>query len=121
MAFKRGASRFRVHSCSLLRNQNRQQGFLLNYWVFGPCTSSGILKRTHSFRNLTCFHPQVKTWKCTVFGQLERAIVYHRTTGPHFHLRTKSNLVSETLCSLQDNRNPETQKFQLQFTIVRTL
>jgi hypothetical protein len=42
-----------------------------NYWVFGLCPSSGILKNT-MFHKLICFRPQVKGWETpTLLGPLE--------------------------------------------------
>jgi hypothetical protein len=63
-----------------------------NYWVFGLCPSSGILKtrKTQGFGNWTCFLPQVRDGETpTLLGPLERA-------GE----KTETDPVSETLCSL---------------------
>jgi hypothetical protein len=54
-----------------------------NYWVFGLFPSSGILENT-SFRKLDLL--------------------------PHLHLRTETNLVSETPCSLEYQTMEKVQK-----------
>lgn len=44
------------------------------YWISGLCTSFGILRRTHRFRNWICLRPQMKTWGVpTQLVPLERA------------------------------------------------
>jgi hypothetical protein len=49
-----------------------------DYWVFGLCPTSGILKyyRTERFGNCVCFLPQVRGLETSALsGQLGRALV----------------------------------------------
>jgi hypothetical protein len=53
---------------------------ILNYWVFGLCWSSLILKiENQCFGNCICFHPQVRAEKPILLGPLERANPNHWT------------------------------------------
>jgi hypothetical protein len=60
-----------------------------DYWVFGLCPSSGILKtrRTQRFWNWICFRPEVRGQETpTQLGPLERASLNH------------CPVISKTLC-----------------------
>jgi hypothetical protein len=58
-----------------------------NYWVFGLCPSTGILKtRKQRFGNWICFRPQVRGDTPALLGTLERANLNHWTT--HVRLTT---------------------------------
>jgi hypothetical protein len=60
-----------------------------NYWVFGLCSSSGILKpRTQRFENWIYFRPQVRGHQT------------QQSRCPPPHLRTETDSVSESLCAL---------------------
>jgi hypothetical protein len=50
-----------------------------NYWVFGLCPSSDILKnyKTQRFGNWICFRPEVRGETPTLSGPLERANLNH--------------------------------------------
>jgi hypothetical protein len=69
-----------------------------DYWVFGLCPSSGILKnRRTRFGNWICFRPQVRGQETpTQLGLLERASLNHCLLPPH--LRMERDPVSKTLC-----------------------
>jgi hypothetical protein len=52
-----------------------------NYWVFGLCPSSGILKsKERNVSETGCFSPLVRGETPTVLGPLERSNLSHWTT-----------------------------------------
>jgi hypothetical protein len=58
----------------------------LNYWVFGLCPFSGILKKTQHFGNWICFRSQVRVSETSILlGPLERATLNQWTVckGPN--------------------------------------
>jgi hypothetical protein len=63
-----------------------------NYWAFGLCPPSGILKNT-TFRKLDVFPP------VTEVSSLQR--IQQSKCLPPPHLKTETDLVSETLCSVE--------------------
>jgi hypothetical protein len=81
-----------------------------DYWDFGRCPSSGILKNT-TFRKLDLLPSSGEGVETpTLFGRLERANLSHwlaLSNGPNrvgvspSHLRKETNSVFETLCSLE--------------------
>jgi hypothetical protein len=74
---------------------------ILNYWSFGLCPSSGILKTLENalFGNWTCFNPLVKERTPTLLGPLERVNTNHWETA-----------VFPNVFSIADNR--QSQKLQ---------
>jgi hypothetical protein len=76
-----------------------------NYCVFGLFPSSGIQENT-TFRKLDLFPPSVKVKLFLGGAQLSRCLL------PHLHLRTKTDPVSETPCSLEYQTMEKVQKTQ---------
>jgi hypothetical protein len=67
------------------------------YWVFGLCPPSDILKKT-SFRKLDLFPSSGEGMGDTYSVGFVRKSWYL----PLLHLRTETDLVSETLCYLEE-------------------
>jgi hypothetical protein len=71
-----------------------------DYWVFGLCPSSGILKnrRTQRFGSWICFRPQVRGQETpTQLGPLERASLNHWTT-PSSTRRAYKHPITGSIC-----------------------
>jgi hypothetical protein len=76
----------------------------LDYWVFGLCPSSGILKNTQRFEIWICFRPQVQGRGApTQLGPFERANPNH-WTDPFFR-----NVVCVFFRIPDDGQSPKTQ------------
>jgi hypothetical protein len=99
----------------------------LNEWVLGSQNYWDLVSfhrlvfyRTRRFGNGICFRPQVKVGQKTPtqLGPLERANLNHwwlraqmsRCLLPHLHLRTDTDPVSETSCSLEYRTMEKVQK-----------
>jgi hypothetical protein len=72
-----------------------------DYWVFGICPSSGILKNT-TFRETGCFPPRKKLPSLILTGPQSRCL-------PPSYLMTETNPISET-CSLAYRMMEKVQK-----------
>jgi hypothetical protein len=75
-----------------------------DYWVFGLCPSSGILKNT-TFQKLHLFLSSGERWEDTYSIWLEWTQQSRCLPTPH--LRTETDAVSETLCSFRSFRVPD--------------
>jgi hypothetical protein len=75
-----------------------------NYWLFGLCLSSGIIKaRKQRFGNWICFRPQVRGETLSLLGPLERANLNHWTSDWGWFL-------CFLVCSIRhDGRSPKPQ------------
>lgn len=65
-----------------------------SYWIFGLLPSSGILKKQR-FGDLTCFCPQVKSWRNIYWCWFQS--LYPERVSQTFHLKMEAHPVSETL------------------------